>query len=428
MPSTDGAAFPSDFEAAEIKAIERANGWRFAESNADYLTFELNHVTWRREVGVIPVEAARVMLNSISQGGGGMDEFEGWVDAKAGLVEFSISMDGIGALRGSTADRFTYDVHPCHHSHEFEPPHFEDEIKRHIHPVLRVTSRDRSTCVEISPSSPLCAPLMPLEDNRTRDRRPATLKVHFDARLERDEILHKALDLANSFLFELNVRNRILYSLRPKLERLAVTRHAIPANRDVRFPKIAVPQDAAALFAASQQLSARDGSVLTYLSLYQVLEHYFPAVHRREAVRKVRRILRSVDFDEHRDSSVMKILSSVERSHGASEGEQLRTLLEECVSDAKLKDFFSLDHSGHFNRNGPISGVNPINPKNEKEPLASQVAKRVYQLRNRIVHAKDDVRFSESKVLLPTSREACNLGPDFHLLRMLAIEVIVDNQ
>ncbi|MCL7493178.1 hypothetical protein M8I34_17455 [Streptomyces sp. MCA2] len=269
---------------------------------------------------------------------------------------------------------------------------------------------------------------MPLEDNRTRDRRPATLKVHFDARLERDEILHKALDLAKYFLFELNVRNRILYSLRPKLERLAVTRHAIPANRDVRFPKIAVPQDAAALFAASQQLSARDGRVLTYLSLYQVLEHYFPAVRRREVVRKVRRILRSVDFDEHRDSSVMKILSSVERSHGASEGEQLRTLLEECVSDAKLKDFFSLDHSGHFNRNGPISGVNPINPKNEKGPLSSQVVQRVYQLRNRIVHAKDDVRFSESKVLLPTSREACNWGPDFHLLRMLAIEVIVDNQ
>ncbi|MCX2969185.1 MULTISPECIES: hypothetical protein [Streptomyces] len=141
----------------------------------------------------------------------------------------------------------------------------------------------------------------------------------------------------------------------------------------------------------------------------------------------MRRILRSLDFEEEKDSSVLRILNSVERSHGASEGEQLRTLVEECVQEDKLQQFFSLDHGGHFSNKGPISGVPTINLKSG-ESLASQVAKRIYMLRNRIVHAKDDVRYAESKVLLPLSREAKRLYPDIELVRILAIEVIADNR
>ncbi|GAA4063916.1 hypothetical protein GCM10022214_16990 [Actinomadura miaoliensis] len=117
----------------------------------------------------------------------------------------------------------------------------------------------------------------------------------------------------------------------------------------------------------------------------------------------------------------------MERSHGASEGDQLRTLIGDSVPDAKLQEFFKLDHGGHFGRQGPIAGVPAINLKSG-EAIGSQVAKRVYMLRNRIVHAKDDVRFAESKILLPLSDEAMKLLPDIELLRLLAIEVIVSNR
>ncbi|MFH8444798.1 hypothetical protein ACH4D3_26710 [Streptomyces sp. NPDC018026] len=141
----------------------------------------------------------------------------------------------------------------------------------------------------------------------------------------------------------------------------------------------------------------------------------------------MRRILRAIDFDEEKDSSVLQILNSVERSHGASEGEQLEALIAEAAPEEKLREFFTRDHGGHFEKNGPIAGVHAINLKSG-EALPSQVAKRIYMLRNRIVHAKDDVRYAESKVLLPLSYEALRLSPDIELLRLLAIEVIVDNR
>lgn len=254
-----------------------------------------------------------------------------------------------------------------------------------------------------------------------------TLKIHLGQSTEKLELQRRALSLANSFIFELSARHGAAYSLRPRMESPSLRRTGQAISYAIRFPKTPVPENVAALFSIPNDFSMRGNHTLFYLSYYQILEHYLPAVHKREAVRKVRRILRSLDFDEEKDSSVLQILSSVERSHGASEGEQLRTLVAECVPEEKLLDFFALDHGGHFDKNGPITGVSAINVKSG-EPLASQVAKRIYKLRNRIVHAKDDVRYAESKVLLPLSHEALRLRPDIDLLRLLAIEVIVDNR
>ncbi|MFD6074147.1 hypothetical protein ACFWG5_01055 [Streptomyces hydrogenans] len=163
------------------------------------------------------------------------------------------------------------------------------------------------------------------------------------------------------------------------------------------------------------------------MSYYQVLEHYLPVAHRRDALRKVRRILRSLDFDSEKDSSVVKIMNSVERTRGASEAEQLRTMMEECVPEEKLREFLGGENERHFGKRGPISGVGAIH-LNSGESIGSQVAKRVYALRNRIVHAKDDVRYADAKVLVPGSGEAAHLLPDIELMRLLATEVIVDNR
>jgi hypothetical protein len=79
----------------------------------------------------------------------------------------------------------------------------------------------------------------------------------------------------------------------------------------------------------------------------------------------------------------------------------------------------------HFTRHGPIVGVEAINVKNTSKDLFDQVADRVYQISNRIVHAKDDPRYEESRVLLPRSHEADSLGPDVELVRFLAEEAII---
>ncbi|MFJ9529032.1 hypothetical protein [Streptomyces cyaneofuscatus] len=414
---------------AEIAKVEQTLNLQYIETVDDFLVFEPTekHPIRGRDTA-IPVDVALAIIDAVNNGVERAKDYEGWIDPANGKVEFEVRQQGISALRGRNMDKFTFDLRPCPHNHQSDPPVHHDEEQNMIHPVIRVTSPDGSTCIEISPNSKISTPVFPLgSEARARVRFQSTLKVHLGGPTEKGELLRRSQSLANSFLFELNARQRAAYSLRPRMESPSHRRRGAAINYNIRFPKTPIPDDIAALFSVPSDFAMRGNKTLFYLSYYQILENYLPAVHKRETVRKLRRILRSLDFDEEKDASVLQILNSVERSHGASESDQLQTLIQECVPKASLEDFYNLDHGGHFTKNGPISGVTAINPKSG-ESLASQTAKRIYKLRNRIVHAKDDVRYAEAKVLLPVSHEALSLSPDIELLRMLAIEVIVDNR
>ncbi|MFF5427026.1 MULTISPECIES: hypothetical protein [unclassified Streptomyces] len=417
------------FESEDISRIAQCLGLAHVGTDGEFLIFDtLEKNGARQRDAAVHFDSAKKILESIDRGGRRMEEAEGWLDPDRGFAEFEVRMQGLGAMRPSSIEKFEFDTRPCPHEHTAEPPLAYEESRQYVSAVIRVTSSDGSTCIEISPNTLLCPPLIPLgAESKGRTRTHATLKVFLAGATEQVELERRSRELANSFLFELNARHRTVYSLRPKVEVPSYRRRGVSISHSVRFPRTPVPDNVAALFSIPSDFAMRGNFTLFYLSYYQILEHYFPAVHRRDSVKKVRRILRSLDFDEEKDASVLKILNSVERSHGASEADQLRTLIEECVPEGKLQEFFALDHGGHFDRNGPISGVSAVNPKSG-EPLASQVAKRIYKLRNRIVHAKDDVRYAESKVLLPLSHEAMKLYPDIELVRLLAIEAIVDNR
>ncbi|MFF8275080.1 hypothetical protein ACF05T_03030 [Streptomyces lateritius] len=413
----------------DISKIEKSLGLGYVNTDDTFLIFdtpEKNGI--RQRDAAIHVDSALKILESIDRGGSRMKEVEGWLDPSNGFAEFEVRMQGLGPIRTTNIEKFEFDTHPCPHEHTVDPPLTYDEGRQYFTAVIRVTSSDGSTCIEISPNTLLCPPLTPIStEPKGHTRTHSTLKVFLAGATDREELERKSRELANSFLFELNARHRTVYSLRPRIEGFSQKRRGKTISYSVRFPRTPVPDNVAALFSIPSDFTMRGNFTLFYLSYYQILEHYLPAVHRRDSVKKVRRILRSLDFDEEKDSSVLRVLNSVERSHGASEADQLRNLIEECVPEGKLQEFFELDHGGHFDRNGPISGVSAINPKSG-EPLASQVAKRIYRLRNRIVHAKDDVRYAESKVLLPLSHEAMKLYPDIELVRLLAIEAIVDNR
>ncbi|MGW4984801.1 hypothetical protein [Streptomyces mirabilis] len=412
------------FNEEQISRISSAFDLKHVETADDFLIFDTLDTGIRRRDIAIPQDVAIEILKALERGAERMEEYEGWVDHTIGFAEFAIHINTIGALTKGRNDKFTFETRPCRHPHEASPPH--EVFGDHLYPIWRVTSADGSTCIEISRNSPLSTPLLPLLLENRQSRAQSTLKVFSTPTHDKSELEHRSVQLANSFLFELNARNKTPYLLRIRQQPPLRPRRMQEISYSVRFPKTQVPERVAALFSIASDL--RRGSYTTsVLSFYQILEYYLPAAHRREAVRKVRKLVRSLDFDEEKDSSILKILSSVERSHGASEGEQLRTLIEECVPEEKMREFFALDHGVYFGKRGPISGVPTIQP-NSGESLASQVAKRVYALRNRIVHAKDDARYTETSVLLPTSHEARHLYPDMELIRMLAIEVIVDNR
>jgi hypothetical protein len=129
------------------------------------------------------------------------------------------------------------------------------------------------------------------------------------------------------------------------------------------------------------------------------------------------------------DESIMRILTVAEKYGNASEAAQIAALLEYSTRESILVDFLSKEElAKHCTKNGPISGVESINLKNPSRSVVSQVAERIYKLRNRIVHTKDDPKYSDVRVLLPNSREAYALQPDIDLVRLLAIEVVSDSQ
>lgn len=110
-----------------------------------------------------------------------------------------------------------------------------------------------------------------------------------------------------------------------------------------------------------------------------------------------------------------------------SEDKQIKVLLESLDEEAVREFFKAEERAAHFGGGGPILGVNSINPKNTKDPIMGHVASRIYALRNRIVHAKDDPKY-QAKILLPRSREAALMRPDVDLVKFLAQQVIIDSQ
>ncbi|MEV6573004.1 hypothetical protein [Streptomyces sp. NPDC051577] len=371
----------------------------------------------------IPVKVVAYMVTALDRGADRTHRYEGWIDPSKGFVEFEVRAHSFMPIR--RLEKFSFETRPCLHVHSSSPP--TEFIGNMVYPLIRVTSPDGNTCIEISRNSMLCPPRLPVDLGERGSRTHTTLKIFTGGSLGVVDLERKAVDLANSMLFELNARHRAAYSLRTRAEG-PDRQHLKPEiSYEVRFPKTPVPDSVAALFAIPSDFTLRRHRTLAFLSYYQILEYYLPVAHKREAVRRVRRVLRSLDFDTEKDSSVLKILNSVERSHGASEGEQLRALVEDSVPEDKLRAFFEGLDERHFGKRGPISGVGAIH-LNSGESIGSQVAKRVYALRNRIVHAKDDPRYAGAAVLLPGSSEEAHLLPDIELMRLLAVEVVVDNR
>lgn len=282
-------------------------------------------------------------------------------------------------------------------------------------------------CIELSNASPLA---MLMFDNTLQAEAPLMLTAKFDYSegfITESRIVQKTDELLRSLLYELDVRNARIQNAapRPGLRLYWGANKPHSVTHKVRYPEIKIGPEVADLFNFAGQVSGN--YPLVFLSFYQTLEYYFPSAARQNSLNQIRRELRDPSFDRDSDSCLLRVLSIAERLNRSSEPDQLKVLIREYVRLDRLEEFFQGDWSDHFTRRGPIQGVELINPANSSKILPDQVADRIYQIRNRIVHAKDDPRYVEAKVLLPRSEEAESLGPDVALARFLASEVIMAN-
>lgn len=349
---------------------------------------------------------------------------------KIGYAEFIVRPERVTPLSSVKLD---VPPHGCRHAPE-EGRLSSIPYSRRSTPIFAHAANPATrACIELSGASPSAFLFGPgiLSSIKARvrpwEQEILSVKVDLGQAHTAADLKQISNSLVDSFLYELDIRHalRFIKARKWSSSRLRGTPGA-EEEIGIRFPQIKIGVEAANLFSFGS--GARDSPTLSFLSYYQILEHFFPKAARLEAIRRIRKEVTDPRFTANFDEAITRILDSAEKFSFGNELSHLKSLLERVRSDC-LEDFFSKnDWGNHFSKNGPIVGVEHINRNNVNTPLSSQVAQRVYAIRNRIVHAKDERQYEEVKILLPESREAHRLGPDLVLIRLLASEVILDFQ
>ncbi|MET9085639.1 hypothetical protein ABZX77_27785 [Streptomyces sp. NPDC004237] len=425
----------TDLEKRIAKTLADVN-IRFMEIDGAYLKFSPSQkVTERREsLGLfLPREDSVVLWDQLDAGVYAHRELMGITIPSDGYLEIAVQSNGLYVARLSSAiGRIKPEGVPdCRHfDGESEMPC--SRISRHgeREPKLHIPGGALRPCLEVSTISP--AALLWATRPRMRANQafnpPMSLKMHFRDAVQQEEMEERAREIVSSLFYELDVRNGVrLRTYRwPSSARSVGSRYNEEFDNFARYPETKVNAEMSTLFGFAGSVS--ENPPLSFLSYYQVLEFYFPAAVKRTALRQLGKELSDPRFSRTSREDLLKILKIGERSLNATESSQLRTLLEECVRTERIESFFAQNWGEHFTKTGPIQGVGFINVKNTQSSLANQVADRIYKIRNRIVHAKDDPKFEDVPALLPQSAEADALGPDIALARLLASEVILDSQ
>ncbi|MFC4591603.1 hypothetical protein [Sphaerisporangium corydalis] len=405
---------------------------KFRAKPADGVRSTARHVIPRSEIGSLLRQLSEEFIEHPDYRGiliPGQGYFEVFLAAPQDAPSLAWSLS---YLRSDTASE-------CPHRHGQRIPRIaleaESEVYRRRDVSLHLGDAS-GKCLEISNLSPLAAIVLgptTLDAGNARrfpwrTPRRLTLKVDLGREMNAEDLVASCEKLMQSLFYELDIRNGV--AIAPV--RRSRTREKIIDNNpptlllEVRHPRIQLKHEVASLFGFATW--AQDSPPLAFLSYYQVLEYFLPVAVRLNTLGRLRRELNDPHFDRRKDESLMDIMKIAEGAASMPESQQLKTLIKALVRPERLEEFLSRDWGDHFGKKGKISGVGFISLSNPSVTLADQVAERVYRLRNRIVHAKDDPKYSDAPVLLPQSPEAEALGCDVLLVRFLASEAILATQ
>jgi hypothetical protein len=193
-----------------------------------------------------------------------------------------------------------------------------------------------------------------------------------------------------------------------------------------RLPASRFGRNAAALYLYARTVPFQL-PVLEYLGYYQVIEHNMAAFSRATMIRNVSNMLADPRFD-HRDEMAVDRLIGVILPGGRSrvtEREQVRAAVAACLDDSMVARFLDERPAAAKALRDPswITGVRVVFAGDVQASLVRQIADRIYDLRCRIVHSKEN--HAEAEPLRPFGPEVKRLRHDLHLVRFVAQCVLV---
>lgn len=258
-----------------------------------------------------------------------------------------------------------------------------------------------------------------------RPARTATTIRIFGVDIARhDEALRALTDIANALFFDLDV----LYGTSLAL---AEVKSPNPSNVRARaetspfFPRNTYSEKALALYRYGR--SAQGLPLLEFLAYYQSLEYFFPSFSHAETSTAMRTLLLDPRFNPSDDADVARLINTAAPAVriGLGERDQLKSTMRSVLRVSELREIVeSANVADHFtSKKQIIAGTSPL--RIEGDDLREQLAERIYTIRCRIVHSKDDGGPRGEELLLPTSPEAGRLGRDIGVLRYVAQQAII---
>ncbi|MFT4017912.1 MAG: hypothetical protein QM668_13185 [Agriterribacter sp.] len=296
-------------------------------------------------------------------------------------------------------------------------------------------SPDESTKIQIGQSS---TAFSFLSGNKTesvlwvRDLRAySTIRIEgviFETHQQAKELI---TTIANSVFFQIDLITNIPIhlALERGLQREIRLRRKI-AREEISFsaPKFQYDFEAISLFWYAR--TAITMPLAQFQAFYQVIEFYFPQYSSKEAQERIKNLLKDPTFDRNSDKNVAKILEIVKvTAKGKAIGDersQLRATVQSCVDLADLYEFFNeMDDRKDFfddQKKGKSLVAQKISFSRKEHDIRVDVANRIYDLRCRIVHTKEDV---ESDLLFPFSLEVAYIKFDIDLVEFIARKVLI---
>lgn len=256
---------------------------------------------------------------------------------------------------------------------------------------------------------------------------PAIRLTGFKIRSQEDAI--RTLEqIATSFFFQIDTLYRVAFAT--SRERLSL-RNSVRKIKDddvsLTFPTHAYDEAPASLYFYAR--GAIRLPLLQFLAYYQAIEYYFSIYSKASAQRRIRTILKDPGFRADKDVDIARLLNSLAASRSSefgNERSQLKATLQECLDEEDLRLFLAEDEERKDflsrRRDLKVSQI-PIGSPNSD--LISEVAKRIYDIRCKIVHTKATGEEPGFELLLPFSKEAQMLTYDIELIHYVCRRVLI---
>ncbi|SDU56518.1 hypothetical protein SAMN04489801_4481 [Pseudomonas mandelii] len=295
---------------------------------------------------------------------------------------------------------------------------------RRTKPVLKVFQSEKDgPRVVIGHPSDLCKILTGHGTVSTLSLKISNIKI-----AHHDETLERLNNIAGALLFQLDLESGVPLVLKRQREPREYRRLAkVEKLPDLKFPTSEFESAPLSLYWYGR--SAVGMPLLQFLAFYQVIEFYYPRYAEYEAHRKLKAVLKHPTFRGDRDSDVAKLLNVISVSRSGAFGDersQLRATLDECLHNDELRRFLLENpEREQFYSNKAKSAYHKVSLAGDEAELRADVARRIYDIRCKIVHTKSDTRDVEVELLLPYSKEADQLKHEIELVQFVAQQVLI---